>query len=85
MWSRTKYGSTGVGSESKRKLGGKVDAAAVAVVVVVVVGSGIPSLENRPFPEMFSVLKVLWEVGVCKEIRRGSNGSVNGEAADRMG
>jgi len=57
----------------------------VAVVVVVVVGSGIPSLENKPFPETFSVPKALWEAGVCKDMRRGSNGSVNGEVEERVG
>jgi hypothetical protein len=49
MWSRTEYGSTGTDSESKRKLGGGK--------VVVVVGSGIPSLENKPFPETFKAPK----------------------------
>jgi hypothetical protein len=67
-----------VGSESKRKLGG-------GNVVVVVVGSGIPSLENKPFPETFKAPKALWDEGVCKDIRRGSNGSVKGEAVDRVG
>jgi hypothetical protein len=52
MWSRTEYGSIRVGSESKRKLGGG------KVVEVVVVGSGIPSLENMPFPETFKELKL---------------------------
>jgi hypothetical protein len=56
MWSKTEYGSTGAGSESKRKLGG---GNAAAAVVVVVVGSGIPSLENKPFPETFKVPKVV--------------------------
>jgi hypothetical protein len=53
MWSRTEYGSTGFESDSKRKLGGG------KVVEVVVVGSGIPSLENKPFPDTFKEPKLL--------------------------
>jgi hypothetical protein len=53
MWSRTEYGSIGAESESKRKLGGG------KVLEVVVVGSGIPSLENMPFPETFIEPKLL--------------------------